>query len=162
MRKMILALLPIAVLFAACAPTPAQVQAQKEKDPQYQYERAVVCMQYGIPDEAFPYLDRALALDPRHYLSYNLLGLAHMIKGQLPEAIKAFRACINCAPSNFSEVYNNLGTALQESGQAGEAEAAFRKAFEIDQNYNASYNLAKIYYEQGKLPPALDAVRSSI
>jgi tetratricopeptide (TPR) repeat protein len=162
MRTKILALLSIAALLAACTPTPAQVQAQKEKDPQYQYERAVVCMQYGIPDEAFKYLNQALALDPGHYLSQNLLGLAHMIKGNLGEAIKAFRACIALAPANFSEVYNNLGTALQESNQAGDAEAAFKKAFAIDQNYNASYNLAKIYFEQNKLEPALEAVRSSL
>jgi len=162
MKTKILVLLALAAAMAACGPTPAQIQAQNEKNPQYLYERAVVCMQYGIPDEAFKWLNQALALDPRHYLSYNLLGLAHMIKGNLPEAVKAFRSCISCAPSNFSEVYNNLGTALQESNQAGDAEAAFRKAFEIDQNYNASYNLGKIYYEQGKLDPALDAVRSSL
>jgi tetratricopeptide (TPR) repeat protein len=162
MKRTILVLLALAVTLAACAPTQKHILAQREKDPQYQYEKAVVCMQYGIPDEAFKYLNQALALDPRHYLSTNLLGLAHMIKGNLTEAVKAFRACIAVAPATFSEVYNNLGTALQESNQLEGAVEAFSKAFEIDQSYNASYNLAKLYFGQGKLGPALDAVRSSL
>jgi tetratricopeptide (TPR) repeat protein len=162
MKRTILVLLAIAGGLAACAPTQKQIEAQREKDPQYQYERAVVCMQYGLRDEAFPYLNRAIALDPRHYLSFNLLGLAYMMNGNLPEAIKAFRACVGVAPANFSEVHNNLGTALQESNQVEAAEAAFKKAYEIDQNYNASYNLAKLYFGQAKLEPALDYVRKSL
>lgn len=155
-------ILLLAAAMAACSPTPKQIQTKQENDPQYQYEKAVVCMQYGIPDEAFKYLNRALALDARHYLSYNLLGLAHMTKGNLAEAVKAFRACIGVAPATFSEAYNNLGTALQESAQADEAETAFKKAVEIDGNYNASYNLAKIYFGQGKFAPALERVRDSL
>jgi tetratricopeptide (TPR) repeat protein len=162
MKRTILILLAIAGGWAACAPSQQQIAAQREKDPQYQYEKAVVCMQYGIPDEAFKYLNQALALDPRHYLAFNLLGLADMMKGNLPEAIKAFRSCVGVAPANFSEVHNNLGTALQESNQIEAAEAAFKKAYDIDQNYNASYNLAKLYYGQGKLEPALDYVRKSL
>jgi Tfp pilus assembly protein PilF len=131
MKSKIMVLLALLAALAACSSTPAQIQAQREKDPQYQYEKAVVCMQYGIPDEAFKYLNQALALDPRHSLSHNLLGLAYMIKGNLAEAVKAFRACIAVAPATFSEVYNNLGTALQESNQIGDAEAAFKKAFEM-------------------------------
>ena len=162
MKRMALILLLLAAALAACAPTPKQIQKQREADPQYQYEKAVVCMQYGIPDEAFKYLNQALALDPRHYLSYNLLGLAHMTKGNLAEAVKAFRACIGVAPGTFSEAHNNLGTALQESGQIEPAEAAFRKAVEIDGNYNSNYNLAKMYFGQNKLDPALGAVRDSL
>jgi len=162
MKRTILVLIAIAGGLAACAPSQKQIAAQREKDPQYQYEKAVVCMQYGIPDEAFKYLNQAIALDPRHYLSFNLLGLAHMIKGNLPEAVKAFQACLGIAPANFSEVYNNLGTALQESNQVEAAEAAFKKAYEIDQNYNAGYNLAKLYFGQNKLDPALDFIRKSL
>jgi len=162
MKRKILVFLAIAGGLAACAPSQKQIAAQREKDPQYQYEKAVVCMQYGIPDEAFRYLNQAIALDPRHYLSFNLLGLAHMMKGNLPDAVKAFQSCIAIAPSNFSEAHNNLGTALQESNQIEAAEAAFKKAYEIDQNYNASYNLAKLYFGQSKLEPALDSIRKSL
>ena len=162
MKRTILILLAIAGGLTACAPSQKQIEAQRERDPQYQYEKAVVCMQYGLRDEAFPYLNRAIALDPRHYLAFNLLGLAYMMKGNLPEAVKAFQSCVGVAPANFSEVHNNLGTALQESSQTEAAEAAFKKAYEIDQNYNASYNLAKLYYGQAKLEAALEYVRKSL
>jgi tetratricopeptide (TPR) repeat protein len=154
-------LLIVAAGLAACAPSLKKIEAQREKDPQFQYDKAVVCMQYALTDEAFKYLNLALALDPKHALAHNLKGLAFMIKANLPEAVKSFQACLAVNP-NFSEARNNLGTAFQESGQIDAAEAEFKKAVEIDQNYNASYNLAKLYYSQNKLPPALESVRNSL
>ena len=141
----------------SCASSQKKLAEQQEKDPQYQYEKAVVCMQYGMADEAIKYLNVSLALDPRHLLSHNLLGLAHMIKGNLPEAIKAFESCLGINPQ-FSEAHNNLGTALQESGQIDKSEEEFKKAYAIDGNYNASYNLAKLYYGQNKLDQAREYI----
>jgi Flp pilus assembly protein TadD len=121
----------------------------------------VVCMQYGMTDEAFQYLNQALALDPGHYLAHNLLGLAFMIKGDLPNAVQSFQKSIEVNP-DFSEARNNLGTALEESGDAVKAEAAYLKSIDIDQNYSASYNLAKLYFGQKKLDPALHYVLLSL
>lgn len=146
---------------AACVSSQAKLAAQQEKDPQYQYEKAVVCMQAGLPDEAIKYLHRSISLDPNHYLSYNLFGLACIVKRDFPGAVTALEKCAALKP-DFSEAQNNLGTALMETGQTTKAEAAFRRAFEIDQSYNASYNLAKINYERGQLEPALAFVEQSL
>jgi protein O-GlcNAc transferase len=154
-------ILIVALILCSCASTQQRQARDREKDPQFQYEKAVVCMQYGMTDEALKYLNLTLNLDPRYYLAYNLLGLAHMIKGNLPEAIKAFEKCLEINPG-FSEGHNNLGTALSESDSAERAEEEFKKAFAIDQNYNASYNLAKLYYVQKKMDLALDYVQKSI
>jgi tetratricopeptide (TPR) repeat protein len=148
-------------ILVSCASSQKKLAEQQEKDPQYQYEKAVVCMQYGMADEAIKYLNVSLALDPRHLLSHNLLGLAHMIKGNLPEAIKAFESCLGINPQ-FSEAHNNLGTALQESGQIDKSEEEFKKAYAIDGNYNASYNLAKLYYGQNKLDQAREYIQKSL
>jgi tetratricopeptide (TPR) repeat protein len=156
-----LGLILVALLAAGCVSPAKKRAAELEKDPQYQYEKAVVCMQYGIVDEAFKYLQAALALNPRHALALNLLGLAQMMKGNLPEAIKSFEASVAVDP-NFSEGHNNLGTAYQESQRIDEATASFEKAYALDGNYNAAYNLAKISYTQGRLPEALDWVQKSI
>lgn len=145
----------------SCASSQKKLAEQREKDPQYQYEKAVVCIQYGMADEAIRYLNLSLALDPRHFLSHNLLGLAHMIKGNLPEAIKAFQGCLDVNPE-FSEAHNNLGTAYQEAGQIDKSEAEFKRAYAIDENYNASYNLAKQYYGQNKLDLAQDFIQKSL
>ena len=146
---------------AACASTQNKPSAQDERNPQFQYERAVVCIQYGFADEAVKYLNQALLLDPRHYLSYNLLGLSYITKANLPAAAQAFENCIAIQP-DFSEAQNNVGTVYQELGQLDKAEAAFKKAYSLNQNYNASYNLAKIYYSQNKFELALDFVQKSL
>ena len=145
----------------ACGPSRKKLAEMREKDPQWQYDKAVVCMQYGLADEAFKYLNEAIRLDPSHYLSFNLLGLAHMTKANPAEAIKAFSSCLVIKP-DFSEAQNNLGAAYQEAGQIDKAEAAFRKAYELDQNYNASYNLARILYERKELNQALAFVQKSL
>lgn len=157
----VLLLLISAWLAAACASSPKTLEAQREKDPQYQYEKAVVCMNAGLTDYAIPYLNQALALNPRHQASLNLLGLAHMIKGNLPAAVTALEKCVEVAPG-FSDGHNNLATALLESGQTERAEAEYRKAFELDENYNASFNLAKIEFQRGRNEAALDYVVRSL
>ena len=151
----------IALVLSACSPSQRKLAEQREKDPQYQYDKAVVCMQYGLADEAFKYLSEAIRLDPQHYLSFNLLGLAYMIKANPAEAIKAFTNCLAIKP-DFSEAHNNLGTAYQESGQIDKAEAAFKKAYELDESYNASFNLARIYFDKNKLDQALEYVQKSL
>ena len=144
----------LAAIAAACVSPQAKLAAQQEKDPQYQYEKAVVCMQAGLHDEAIKYLNRSVFLDSNHYLSHNLFGLIYLIKRDFPKAQASLERCVALKP-DFSEAHNNLGTVLQETGQPVQAEAAFKRAFEIDQNYNASYNLAKIYFERGEFEPAL-------
>jgi len=161
MKRMILGAAVVVLGLAACASSQKKIEMQREKDPQYQYEKAVVCMQYGMTDEAFKYLNQALALDPGHYLAHNLMGLAFMIKRELPNAVQSFQKSIEVNP-NFSEARNNLGTALEESGDAVKAEAAYLKSIEIDQNSSASYNLAKLYFGQNKLDPALNYVLQSL
>ncbi|MBM3311155.1 MAG: tetratricopeptide repeat protein [Candidatus Aminicenantes bacterium] len=156
-----LAVILAALFSVGCVSAEKRKAAEREKDPQYQYEKAVVCMQYGMVDEAFQYLRAALLLNPRHALALNLQGLAQMMKSNFPEAIKSFQASLDVDP-NFSEGHNNLGTAFQESNRLEEAEAAYAKAFALDGNYNAAYNLAKIDYGQGKFPEALDWIQKSI
>ncbi|MCX6561704.1 MAG: tetratricopeptide repeat protein [Candidatus Aminicenantes bacterium] len=151
----------MAALLAACAQSQRSLTAQREKDPQYQYEKAVVCMNAGLTDYAFPYLNQALVLAPRHYQSLNLLGLAHMIKGNLPAAVAALEKCVAIAP-DFSDGHNNLATALQESGQIEKAEAEYRKAFALDENYNASFNLAKIEFQRNNPEAALEYAAKSL
>ena len=150
-----------AVALSSCASSQKRLAEQREKDPQYQYEKAVVCMQYGMTDEAVKYLQAAVALDARHYLSLNLLGLAYLTKGDVPASIRSFESCLAANPT-FSEAHNNLGTAYQQAGETAKAEAAFKRAYEIDQNYNASYNLAKIAYQAGQADLALEYVQRSI
>ena len=152
----------VAILAAAACMSEAKKTALKnERDPQYQFNKAALCLQYNMVDEAFKYIDLALSLNPRYTEAMNLRGFALMMKGRIPEAIQALRSCVELDP-NFSEAWNNLGTAYDQNGQKTEAVESWKKAFDIDQNYNASYNLAKASYEDGLNDKALDWVQKSI
>jgi len=156
-----LSLAVLAVVATACATAEQKLAAKREKDPQYQYEKAVICMNAGLTDAAIPYLRQALALDPRHHPSLNLLGLAHMIKGQVDSAVAVLKQCVEIAPS-FSDGRNNLATALLENGNTEGAEEEYKKAYALDGNFNASFNLAKIEFQRNKPQEALEYVQSSL
>ncbi|UCC39739.1 MAG: tetratricopeptide repeat protein [Candidatus Aminicenantes bacterium] len=160
----ILILLATSLFLTFCATSQSKVESKKverENDPQYQYEKAIVAMNYGLVDEAIKYLNEALALDPTHYESYKLLGIAHFKKKNLLEAASAYKKCLELNP-DLSEVHNDLGFIYQELDFLDKAEEEYKKAYAMDSNHNASFNLAKLYLGQDKLELALDYVQKSI
>lgn len=159
--KKILLLSAFSLHLAFCASTQNKVNRNTEKDPQYQYEKATVAMRYDLVDQAIEYLNQALALGPGHYQSYNLLGLAYFKKKNYADAASAFEKCLELKP-DVSEVHSNLGIVYEEWGQTDKAEEEYKKAYAIDGNPDASFNLAKLYYGQNKLEQALDYARESI
>jgi Flp pilus assembly protein TadD len=144
-----------------CAPSSKKIARDKEKDPQYQYEKAVVAMRYGLVDEAIKYIDQALALDPNHAASYNLLGMAQFKNKNYAAAAEAYEKYLEFNTKD-SEAAANLGFVYEEMGESDKAETAYRKSVELDGNANASFGLAKLYFEQKKLPEALDFAQKSI
>ena len=59
-----LLVLAAAIMLSSCVSSQQRLAEQREKDPQYQYDKAAVCMQYGLMDEAFKYLNQALTSIP--------------------------------------------------------------------------------------------------
>jgi tetratricopeptide (TPR) repeat protein len=161
MKKTALILVCLSLGFGACASSQQRLAAQQEKDPQVQYQKAVICVNSGLHDEALKYLQKTILLDPRHYLAHNLYGLILMMKGNTREAVPYFEQTVAIAPG-FTDGHNNLGTALQGIGNVDRAEDEFRKAVALGEDYNACYNLSKIYYQKGKFDEALDYVQKSI
>ena len=157
----ILLLLALSLNLGFCASSQSKMARENEKSAQYQYEKAIVAMKYGLVEEGIKYLNQALSLDSNHYQSYNLLGLAYFKKQNFGKAASAYQRFLELQPE-VSEVHNRLGFAYQEMGFLDKAEEAFKKAYSIDSNYDASFNLAKLYLEQNKLELALDYVQDSI
>jgi glycerol-3-phosphate dehydrogenase (NAD(P)+) len=149
------------LMLAACLSPAKKLALQREKDPQYQFDKAALCLQYNMVDEAFQYIDKALALNPRFTAALNLRGLALMIKGRPAEAIEALRSSLEIDPT-FSEGWNNLATAYDQNNEKEKAVESWKKAYDLDQNYNASYNLAKTAFENEQSDVALDWIRKSI
>jgi tetratricopeptide (TPR) repeat protein len=154
-------LLAICLSFAFCATVQTKKERENEKDPQYQYEKAVIAVRYELLDEAIKYLNQALALDPNHYQSYNLLGLVHFKKQNYFQAASAYEKCLELQPGQ-AEVHNNLGFVYQQLELLEKAEAEYQKSYSIDENFNAGFSLAKLYFGQNKLELALDYVQKSI
>lgn len=145
-----------------CAVSQAKLQKKQENSPQYQYNRGTAYLNPAggeiALDEAIKCFDRAIALDPKHYLSWNAKGLAYSMKGDFKTAIQSLQRCLEINPS-FSEAHNNLGTLYDAQGLFSLAEAEYSKVLS-DPNYaskeNPLYNLAQMYFRQGKNDEALD------
>jgi tetratricopeptide (TPR) repeat protein len=154
-------ILALCLSFAFCASAQKNSNQNNEANPEYQYQKASVSMQYNLVDEAIKYLNIALTLDPNHYKSLKLLGHIHFERKNFPEAAAAYEKCLEFQPED-AQVQTNLGNAYHKMGSAEKAEEGYKKALSIDNNFNASFGLAQLYFEQGKLEPALGFIRKSI
>lgn len=146
---------------AFCASVQKKPKVDNEKDPQYQYEKAVIAMKYGLPEQAVDYVNLALSLDPRHYQSLDLLGWIRFQAKDYRLAADAFEKCLEIKP-DFIDAINRLGTTYYELGEKDKAEQEYQKSLAVDRNAFASFNLAKLRLEENKLPEALDYIDRSI
>jgi len=146
---------------AFCASSSKKAALKQEQDPQYQYEKGVVSMNYGLEDQAILYLKKALELKPDHVLSLYLLGLAYIKKEYYKEAVSTFVRYLELQPGN-SKAHFQLGTAYEKLETYNKAEEEYKKAYASDKNPDASFSLARLYFRQNKLEPALEAIRWSI
>lgn len=98
----------------------------------------------GRHAEAEALCRQALAHDPRHGQSLNLLGILSLNGGRLDQAIDLFgRAASGAGPTPV--FHNNLGAALREAGRNGEAAQAFRRAIAVKPDYGrALINLGQL------------------
>jgi len=144
-----------------CSTAQKKPKVDNEKDPQYQYEKAVIAMKYGLPEQAIEYVNLALSLNPRHYLSLDLLGLIRLQGKDYRLAADALEKCLEVKP-DFIDAINRLGTAYYELGEKDKAEREFQKSLAQDGNAFASFNLAKLRLEENKLQEALDCIDRSI
>jgi Flp pilus assembly protein TadD len=159
--KVFVSLAALSLALVHCAPSSKKIARDQERDPQYQYEKAVVAMRYGLVDEAIKYIEQALALDANHAASYNLLGMAQFKNKNYAAAADAYEKYLELNPKD-SEAAANLGFVYEEMGEPEKAETAYRASVALDGNSNASFGLAKLYFEQNKLPEALQYARESI
>jgi tetratricopeptide (TPR) repeat protein len=146
---------------AGCATTQKKTIKDPEKDPQNQYEKAVISVRYGLENEALKYLNLALSLDPAHAPSLLLLGNVHYKKGDYGEAAAAFEKYLGLRPSD-SEAHVNLGLTYSQLGMTEKSEGEYATALGLNGNPSAAFGLAKLYYEQNKLEPALEHIRKAI
>ena len=79
----------------------------------------------GQHDAAEADLGRAVALDPRRFWAWFVLGLCHADEGRYADAVGDFNACTLLAPE-FAWPHLNRGLALARSGRLAEARGLLR------------------------------------
>jgi len=102
-------------------------------------------------------IKQALALEPEDAYCLYVLGILKFRQAKYDEALDALSHAAKLDPQN-AEVQNYLGLALSEKGLRVPAEAALRKAIQLQPGYaGAHYNLAVVYATQR--PPATELAR---
>jgi tetratricopeptide (TPR) repeat protein len=108
-------------------------------------------------DQAESNIQQALALDSEDPYSLYVLGILRFREKKYDDALGALSRSAKLDPQN-PEVQNYLGLALSEKGLRVPAEAALRKAIQLQPGYaGAHYNLAVVYATQQ--PPATELAR---
>ena len=97
---------------------------------------------------ALPYFERALKLDPNYVLAQNHVAMSYDLLGKPEEELEAARRWVGVARS--AEAYRYEGRALLSLDRRDEAERAFRRAFEIDQQWWPSPALGYWFIYQGR------------
>ena len=108
----------------------------------------------GQADEAAACCRRALAINPQHAQSLNLLGNILKDQKRLPEAIDCYERALRVDP-RFCDALSNLGLALKDQGQVAEAIRLYRQALDIKPDHAIAHNnLAIALTAQGEFAAA--------
>ena len=105
-------------------------------------------------DKAIESYNMALSLDPAYTLSYNNLGCALLLKGEVFKAIGTFQDALKVGPEG-PETLNNLGVAFLYAENPPKAMEYLRQAHVLAPTYDAPlFNLGKIAADAGQMAEA--------
>ncbi len=115
-------------------------------------------LEAGRIEEAAPYLERAVALDPGHAGARLRLGLLRLEQGEAARAVSDLSEAVRLAPSSGA-AWNALGRAQARQGDDVAAARAFRAAADLDpRDAEALFNLGIALGKSGDLAGAQRAL----
>jgi adenylate cyclase len=115
--------------------------------------RGTVYRLAGLPEEAIRSYERAVRMspvDPRLYMTFDGIAMAHIELGRFDEAIVAGKKAQRQNPS-LSGAYRCLASAFAHLGRDGEAHDAAARVLEIDAAYTISAFIARAGVSNAKL-----------
>jgi len=182
MKRLIAATICISIALAgvfACSSAgaeqpPAAPKKKKSKkqptpvtDPLYSLtlmRQGVVLMQQGRYDAALERFNEADRVAPGNATNHNMIGLCHLRKAELDQALAQFDRALQLVPL-FTDARNNRGATYLAMGQYHLAEVDF-VAVLGDSTYphakQVNYNLGLTYLERGQPGTAEESFRRSI
>lgn len=126
------------------------------------HQAAVAKHRAGRLQEAAQLYAKALALDPCHAPSLQMLGVTHLQRGDRQGAIELFRRAIAADP-RLPMTHHNLGNLLLERGDPRSAVAAFQGELAIQPNFAPSQGrLALSAIQAGEMEVAWQAVQRAL
>ncbi|WP_322104420.1 tetratricopeptide repeat-containing glycosyltransferase family protein [Paraburkholderia sp. J41] len=125
------------------------------------FQNALEAHRSGAFDEAQRGYHRVLQNHPQHADAIHLLGLIEFQHGRLSAAESLIRKALSIGESAI--YYDNLGNVLTEKRHHDAAEAAYRRAIELDFHYASShYNFGTLCLNTGRVDGAEEAFRRAI
>ncbi len=119
----------------------------------------MVAFQAGQPEQAIPFIAKAIKKRPKVAEFHRNLGIILATLERDDEALKAFRKALSLKP-DFAEVHYNVGNVKYAKGLMEEALAAYRKAIKHHPGYvEAHENMAGIHLVQDQTDEAIAAYR---
>ena len=119
--------------------------------------------QSGYWKDTVTLFNRVIAVDPRNFLAYNMLGSNYLVLGDPVRAKPLFRRSLELK-SSYAEARYNLGLALARLGEREEAIATFTAVIRANpKDEEGFFNRGRLLLEQGKAEEALrdfDAARA--
>ncbi len=162
-RKIILISALFFFSFIGCSSRRA-LDIQRERDPNYQYSLGAFYLNEGKLDSATTHFNKAISLEPRHYLSIHGLAIVCIMRGEIDKASKYLEEVLRIQPS-FTEARNYLGVIYQAKGDLERAREEFQKVVS-DPKYptpeNAYFNLSGIELAKKNWKEALSYIEMAI
>ena len=122
----------------------------------------VLLHQRGLPDQAIPYLERAVRLDDDAALyHYNFAEVLRAL-GRAAEAAERYRRAIELE-EGYADAHFGLGNALMDQGEAASAIASYRRGLELRPGDAETWlNLGNAQLGDGALDEAIESYRRAI
>lgn len=113
------------------------------------------------PSGSIAHFRKAVEIYPKYAEAHVMMALAYLKLSQREDAKKAIGKSIEGDP-NFSKAYTLRGRLLLEDRELGMAEAALKESLRLDpQAWDAHFELARCYYNMGKMKEALEQARQA-
>ncbi|HPZ10700.1 MAG TPA: tetratricopeptide repeat protein, partial [Candidatus Eremiobacteraeota bacterium] len=121
-----------------------------------------IYLEKGEFENAIPYYDKALEINPKYTEAYSRLGYIKYKLGDLSSALQYFGYVIEI-DSNFGEAYIGLAHVYQAQKDFYSAIRNYEKSLDIDKDcIEAYHNLGLIYIYKGEFKKALNYLREAI
>lgn len=140
----------------------ADAKANRRISPTKAVEQAMRALAANRLDEADALCQGVLKARPHHGGALHAMGLVHLKRRRLPQAVEAFQNAVGRSPDN-PQYHANLGEALRRSGRFEDALESFRQAYVLHPEFlTAHLGMANALRDLGRLPEAMAQLRVAV